>query len=71
MDHVQKKDGAIQHFERIEQELTSLMVKICEEQYASSKDEQFHKANALAKSSLAVIESIKTFAAIAAFPEDI
>ena len=70
MNSNQEVEPTIHEFERTGQKLTHIMVALCEKRYAVSKNSQFHHANAMAKSSIAVIEAIKTFAAVANFPEN-
>ena len=62
---MEKNKQALEAFERKEQELVCIMVALCEKQYAAAKDPQCRHADAMAKSSLAVIEAMKTFAAVA------
>ena len=58
MSDRQKYNDIVNAFEQKGHGLTIIMIKICEEQYSSSNDPRFYKANTLAKNSMAVIESI-------------
>lgn len=67
---MEKDIQALEDFERKGQELVCMMVALCEKRYAAAKHPQCRHADAMAKSSLTVIEAMKTFAAVANLPDN-
>lgn len=60
----------VNEFEQKGQELTRMMIELCEMQYASTKGSQVHKADAMAKCSLSVVAAIKAFSAAAKLSDE-